>query len=81
MRVLDLSHNNIDEEVIKEELIPNLKINKYLTNVDLRKNPCFSIKVKKLVALCLLRNIDKMRNAHPPVSAIGKSWLNPACLI
>jgi Ran GTPase-activating protein (RanGAP) involved in mRNA processing and transport len=39
LRVLDLSFNKVDEKTVKEFFLPCLKVNKSLTNVDLRKNP------------------------------------------
>ena len=81
MRVIDLSHNMMTEQVIKEEMIGALKLNKTLTNLDIRENPGYSNKAKKLIALCLLRNIDNLKNAVPPIKKIEKSWLNPALLI
>jgi len=44
-----------------EELIPSLRINKTLTNFDLRDNPGYTKEVKKVTALCLLRNIDLLK--------------------
>lgn len=39
MRVLDLRGNFIPEEVVRDHLIPSLKFNNTLTNVDIRENP------------------------------------------
>jgi len=49
------------ETALIDLLIPSLRINKTLTNFDLRDNPGFSKKVRKLTALCLLRNIDLLK--------------------
>lgn len=39
LKLLDLSENRIEEKTIKDFLLPCLKVNKTLTNVDLRSNP------------------------------------------
>jgi len=64
-----------------EDLIPSLRINKTLTNFDLRENPGYTKQVKKITALCLLRNIDLLKKQELPSYAIGKTWLNPDCLL
>jgi hypothetical protein len=69
------------ETALIDLLIPSLRINKTLTNFDLRDNPGFSKKVRKLTALCLLRNIDLLKKKYLPPYAIGKTWLNPDCLL
>jgi len=61
LRVIDFSNNLMSEEVIESELIPSLRFNKTLTNFDLRDNPGYSKRVRKLTALCLLRNIDLLK--------------------
>ena len=61
LRVLDLRGNLISEDSILTEVVPNLKQNKTLTNLDLRENSGYTGKVKKLVALCLLRNLDRLK--------------------
>ena len=47
LRVLDLKFNKISENTIKKELMPSLRNNQSLTNIDLRKNPGFTLKVKQ----------------------------------
>jgi hypothetical protein len=81
LRVIDMSNNLISEESILSDLIPSLRFNKTLTNFDLRDNPGYTRKVRKLTALCLLRNIDLLKKAELPPYAIGKTWLNPDCLL
>lgn len=46
LRVIDLRHNKINEAVIKSDLLPALKHNSSLTNLDLRYNSGFSNKVQ-----------------------------------
>jgi hypothetical protein len=80
--VLDLRDNLISFESMKNDLIPSLKSNKTLTNLDLRENPGYSSKVRTCVALYLLKNIDLLkRGDETDVALIGKNWLNPACLL
>ena len=79
--MIDFSTNFMSEEVIMSELIPSLRINKTLTNFDIRENPGYSKKARKLTALCLLRNIDLLKKQQLPTYAIGKTWLNPDCLL
>jgi len=81
LRVIDMSNNLIKEDSIISDLIPSLRFNKSLTNFDLRENPGYTRKVRKLTALCLLRNIDLLKKAELPSYAIGKTWLNPDCLL
>ena len=64
---------------MKQELIPCLKGNQSLTNLDLRFNPGYSIKIKQIVALCLLKNIDKIKRSRE--IHIKKKWLNPYVLL
>jgi hypothetical protein len=78
LRVLDLRGNSITEESILSECIPNLKQNKTLTNFDLRENVGYTTKVKKLVALCLLRNLDRLKKSGLQTH---KSWINPQVLL
>ena len=80
LRVLDLSHNQIPERVLLEEFIPSLRANKTLTNVDLRENPGYTAKVARLVALCLLKNIDRLKRKVQGAKLITKSWLNQEVL-
>jgi Ran GTPase-activating protein (RanGAP) involved in mRNA processing and transport len=75
LRVLDLRGNNIPEDVIRDELIPDLKSNKTLTNLDMRENPGYTIRVRKLTALCLLRNLDRLKKSN--ITTIEKGWINP----
>ena len=74
IRVLDLRENGITERPLLDELIPELRQNETLTNLDLRGNPGYSQRVHRLVADCLLANISKLKRANPPT--IGKNWLN-----
>lgn len=78
LRVLDFRGNQITEEGIFADLIPNLKQNKTLTNLDLRENAGYSPKVKKVVALCLLRNLDRLKKSGLPTQ---KCWINPQVLL
>lgn len=81
IRVIDLRNNLIPEEVLREDLVPAFKQNKTLTNLDLRENPGYTIKARRMTALCMLRNIDRLKKAVPPVENIGKHWLNPKVLL
>lgn len=49
-----------------------------MTNLDLRYNPGCTLKIKQLVALALLKNIDKLKRTKIEVK---KRWLNPSLLI
>ena len=62
LRVLDLSHNSFSEDCLREDLLPSLRHNNTITNLDLRDNPGYKMKIRKLSALCLLRNIDILKN-------------------
>lgn len=81
MRVIDFSYNSIPTEAMEDYILPSLRTNKTLTNVDLRENPGFNKKIKKLSALILLRNIDILKKQELPSYAIGKNWLNPEVLL
>ena len=74
LRVLDLRGNQINEESILTEMVPNLKQNKTLTNLDLRENAGYTGRAKKLIALCLLRNLDRLKKSCVKTQ---KSWMNP----
>jgi len=63
MKVLDLSENRIEEKTIREFLLPCLKVNKTLTNVDLRHNPGYVGLNKQQISLYLLKNIERMKKA------------------
>ena len=67
--------------MVKKVIIPSLKANRTITNLDLRENQGYSEKAMKLIALCLMKNIDTMKNAEPPITHVGKNWLNPAVLL
>ena len=46
-----------------EDLIPAMKSNVSLTNIDIRFNSGHTDKIKQLLALCLLKNIDKLKKS------------------
>jgi len=56
-----MSNNKAELRVVEEYLLPALKVNRCLINFDLRKNPGFVEGVQKQVALCLLRNLEKIK--------------------
>jgi hypothetical protein len=81
LRVLDLSFNQIPEDVMKEELFESVKsANKIITNLDLRGNPGYSSSIRKLFGPCLMRNYNKMISAKPQIRIVGKNWFNKAVL-
>jgi hypothetical protein len=63
LRVIDFRYNKIPESVIKQDLMPALKNNSSLTSLDLRYNPGYTRKIKQLIALSLLKNIDKLKRS------------------
>ena len=67
LRVLDLRNNKITEKSLKQDLMPVLKNNFSLTNIDLRRNPGLTIKMQKLIALNLLKNLDKLKKSNVDV--------------
>jgi hypothetical protein len=78
MRVVDLRGNAINEDVVVDEVVPDLKVNKTLTNLDLRENPGYTTKVRKLVALCLLRNLERLKKSSMHTE---KNWINTQILL
>ena len=46
LRVVDLRYNRISEPVTKSDLLPALKHNSSLTNLDLRHNNGYTIKIQ-----------------------------------
>lgn len=48
--------------------------------MDLRENPGYTAKVAKLVALCLLKNIDRLKRKVQGAKLITKSWFNQEVL-
>ncbi|CDW82224.1 UNKNOWN [Stylonychia lemnae] len=78
LRVIDLKFNKITDNVVKSDLIPALKNNNSLTNLDLRNNNCNSYKHQQIIALCLLKNIDKLKKSK---IIVKKQWLNPSVLL
>lgn len=56
MRSIDVKNNNIDEYWVGE-FVKLMNSNLTLTNLDLRENPGFNIKLHRKLALGLLRNI------------------------
>lgn len=63
LKVLDIRNNKINTSVVKQDLIPALKNNSSLTNLDIRFNNCATMKNLQIIALCLLKNIDSIKNA------------------
>jgi hypothetical protein len=45
LRVLDVRNNKISTEAVKKDLLPALKSNQSLTNLDLRENPCYNMSI------------------------------------
>jgi hypothetical protein len=60
---MDLRYNKISEEVLRQDLIPALKHNNSLTNLDSRYNSGYTPKLNQLMALCLLKNVDKLKKS------------------
>ena len=78
MRVLDLSHNLIGEEGMGE-MVKAMKVNKVVTNVDMRENPGYSKEVRRVAGMWLMRNIEIMKRKNQTVE--GKNWLNVETLL
>lgn len=49
-----------------------------MVNLDLRHNNGYTKKVMKIMALCLLKNLDKLRKSKVEVK---KRWLNTNILL
>lgn len=61
IRSVDLRNNNISENWCSE-FVKLMKDNHTLTNIDLRENPGFSSRMHRDLALCLLRNIQDLKD-------------------
>jgi len=55
-----LSHNLIKGEEMGE-LVAAIKLNKIVTNMDVRENPGDSKEIRRVVGMWLLRNIEIMK--------------------
>lgn len=74
LRRIDLSFNKISEPMILGAFIDALTTNQSLINLDLSENPGHTTEVKEKVALCLLKNMEVVKNAEEP---IRPAWLDP----
>ena len=63
LRLIDLRYNKITDNVVKSDLLPALKNNASLTNLDIRDNNINLYKNFQVIALCLLKNIDKLKRS------------------
>jgi len=63
LRLIDLRYNKITDNVVKSDLLPALKNNASLTNLDIRDNNINLYKNLQVIALCLLKNIDKLKRS------------------
>jgi hypothetical protein len=61
LRVLDFNNNLFSPETILNEVIPAMKYNKTVTNLDLRGNPGYTRRVWKFSSMYLLRNVDLLK--------------------
>ena len=69
MNCIDLSHNNIDEESLLDFLGNNcLTGNSSYTSIDVSYNPGTNEKIKKQIALAMLRNISLYKNMNIKVN-------------
>ncbi len=71
---MDLSGNRIGKFGLKVLMKLGLLENESVICFDARLNPGFTPKLKKQFALCMLKNIDKLRNKG---LNINKEWLVP----
>ena len=70
LNCMDLSHNNIDEESLLDFLGNNcLTGNSSYTSIDISYNPGANPKIKKQMALAMLRNISLFRNMNIKVNS------------
>lgn len=61
IKVIDISFNLASEEQLKHFIKHSLKENTSLVSFVASRNPGFTEKIKKQIALCLLKNIDNFR--------------------
>ena len=70
MNCIDLSHNDIDEENLLDFIGNNcLTGNTSYTSIDLSYNPGTNEKIKKQIALAMLRNISLYKNMNIKVNS------------
>ena len=69
VRVIDVSHNQIDN---LKELVSAIKGSEALVAFDARFNKGYSSKLHKVIALKLLRNIDRLAGAKVPLK---RAWI------
>jgi hypothetical protein len=62
IKVIDLSDNLIQESSIKRVVKYSLRENTTIVSFMVNKNPGLTDKYRKQIALCLLRNIEHMKN-------------------
>lgn len=71
-KVIDIAGNKIGEDGVKSLIKHALLNNVSLINLDVRVNPGATEKMRKQIALCLLRNIERLRAQSVN---IRKDWL------
>ena len=78
LRVLDLRNNKIDDKAVKELLLPALKPNKALINLNLAGNPGNSNLNKSHISISLLKNIERLKNTG---LECRPTWIDPKVLV
>ena len=58
-------------------MINEIYENETLINIDMRNNKGFTTKVKRGLALCMIKNLDKARQKR---SIIKQQWIEPEIL-
>lgn len=61
LKVIDLSQNLVPEAPLKTLIRQALRENNSLVNFNVNKNPGLTDKLKKQIALCLLKNIEAFK--------------------
>lgn len=61
LRVIDMQANKADLKTVEEYLLPSIRANRTLLNLDTRKNPCHTEDTQRIIALALLRNLEKVK--------------------
>ncbi len=58
VRRIDISHNKIPQDALKNELVDAMKHNESIVNMDLEGNIGFTAGIKHQLALCLMKNME-----------------------
>jgi hypothetical protein len=77
LKVIDISGNKFTTESLKELVKYALKENATLISLDITNSPGCTEKLRKQVALCLLKNIDQMNRSGIEVKS---EWIRPDIL-